>query len=90
MVGGDQGIFDEVVGILDAVAVSVVHVGPIGTANTAKLADQVVVALNIAAAVLEMFTALKADGHEGDDHGRFVQFYESVAGTTLDPTTPTT
>ena len=52
MVGGDQGIFDEVVGILDAVAVSVVHVGPIGPGNTAKLANQVVVALNIAAAVL--------------------------------------
>ena len=74
MVGGDQGIFDEVVGILDAVAVSVVHVGPIGTGNAAKLANQVVVALNIAAAVLEMFTALKADGHEGDDHGGLVQF----------------
>jgi 2-hydroxy-3-oxopropionate reductase len=45
MVGGDQGIFDEVVGILDAVAVSVVHVGPIGPGNTAKLANHVVVAL---------------------------------------------
>ena len=165
MVGGDKGIFDEVVGVLDAVAASVVHVGPIGAGNTAKLANQVVVALNIAAvsealvlaqkadvdpaavvaairgglagsavleakapmmlahdfkpgfrinlhmkdllnaldtshevgapllltaAVLEMFTALKAGGHEGDDHSGLVQFYESIAGTTLDPTTPTT
>jgi 2-hydroxy-3-oxopropionate reductase len=165
MVGGDKRIFDEVVGVLDAVAASVVHVGPIGAGNTAKLANQVVVALNIAAvsealvlaqkagvdpaavvaairgglagsavleakapmmlahdfkpgfrinlhikdllnaldtshevgapllltaAVLEMFTALKADGHEGDDHSGLVQFYESIASTTLDPTTPTT
>jgi 3-hydroxyisobutyrate dehydrogenase-like beta-hydroxyacid dehydrogenase len=88
MVGG-EGIFDEVVGILDAVAVSVVHVGPIGTGNAAKLANQVVVALNIAAAVLEMFTALRRT-QEGDDHSGLVEFYESIAGTTLDPTTPTT
>jgi 2-hydroxy-3-oxopropionate reductase len=165
MVGGDKEVFDQVAGILDAVAASVVHVGPIGAGNTAKLANQVVVALNIAAvsealvlaqkagvdpaavvaairgglagstvldakspmmlahdfkpgfrinlhikdllnaldtshevgaplpltaAVLEMFTALKADGHEGDDHSGLIQFYESLARTTLDQTSSTT
>ena len=165
MVGGDKEVFDQVVGILDAVAASVVYVGAIGAGNTAKLANQVVVALNIAAvsealvlaqkagvdpaavvhairgglagsavleakapmmlahefkpgfrinlhikdlvnaldtshevsaplpltaAVLEMFTALKADGHEGDDHSGLVQFYESLARTALDQTGPTT
>lgn len=159
MVGGDLEVFDQVAGVLNAVAASVVHVGPIGGGNTAMLANQVVVALNIAAvaaalvlaqkagvdsaivvdairgglagsalldakvpmmlahdfkpglrislhikdlvnaldtshevgaplpltaSVLEIFTALKADGHEGDDHSRLVQFYESVARTKLD------
>lgn len=158
MVGGDREVFDQVAGVLDAVATSVVHVGPIGGGNTAKLANQIVVALNIAAAsealvlarkagvdpavvvaairsglagsavldakapmmlahnfkpgfrislhikdlmnaldtshevgaplpltasVLEMFTALRADGHEGDDHSGLVQFYESLARTTV-------
>jgi 2-hydroxy-3-oxopropionate reductase len=165
MVGGEKEVFDQVADILDAVAASVVHVGPIGAGNTAKLANQVVVALNIAAvcealvlaqkagvdpaavvaairgglagstvldakapmmlahdfkpgfrinlhikdllnaldtaheisaplpltaAVLEMFTALRADGHEGDDHSGLVQFYESLARTTLNQTGPTT
>jgi hypothetical protein len=31
-----------------------------------------------------MFTALKAGSHEEDDHSGLVQFYESLAGTTLD------
>jgi 2-hydroxy-3-oxopropionate reductase len=60
MVGGHKGIFDEVVGVLDAVAASVVHVGPIGAGNTAKLANQVVVALNIAAVSEALVLAQKA------------------------------
>jgi len=158
MVGGDSDIFAQVAPVLDAVAASVVHVGPIGAGNIAKLANQVVVALNIAAvsealvlarkagvdpsavvnaisgglagstvldakapmmlahnfkpgfriqlhikdlvnaldtshdvgaplpltaAVLEMFTALMADGHDGEDHSALVQFYEGMARTSL-------
>jgi 2-hydroxy-3-oxopropionate reductase len=60
MVGGDKGIFDEVVGVLDAVAASVVHAGPIGAGITAKLANQVVVALNIAAVSEALVLAQKA------------------------------
>lgn len=158
MVGGDPRDFDQVVDVLHAVAASVVHVGPIGAGNTAELANQVVVALNIAAvaealvlarkagvdpasvveairgglagstvleakapmmidhdfkpgfritlhikdlvnaldtahevaaplpltaAVLEMLTALRANGREGDDHSGLVQFYETLAHTSL-------
>ncbi|MGV9713118.1 2-hydroxy-3-oxopropionate reductase [Gordonia sp. NPDC003424] len=55
MVGGDSATFDSVKDVLAAMAASVVHVGDIGAGNTAKLANQVVVALNIAA-VAEAFT----------------------------------
>jgi hypothetical protein len=43
----------------------------------------------VTAAVLEMFTALRADA-EGDDRSGLVQFYESIARTTLGQTAPTT
>ena len=49
MVGGDRDVFDRVDGVLGAMASSVVFVGEIGAGNIAKLANQVVVALNIAA-----------------------------------------
>jgi 2-hydroxy-3-oxopropionate reductase len=158
MVGGDEAVFDQVKDVLSAVAASVVFVGEIGAGNIAKLANQVVVALNIAAvsealvlsqkagvapeavfkairgglagstvleakapmmlehnfkpgfrinlhikdlvnaldtshgvgaplpltaAVLEMLTALKTDGHEGDDHSGLVQYYETLAKTSV-------
>jgi 2-hydroxy-3-oxopropionate reductase len=49
MVGGDLDVFERVKDVLGAVAGSVVFVGEIGAGNIAKLANQVVVALNIAA-----------------------------------------
>jgi 2-hydroxy-3-oxopropionate reductase len=154
MVGGDQGVFEQVQDVLGAMGAAVVRVGEVGAGNIAKLANQVVVALNIAAvsealvlsqkagvapeavfaairgglagsavleakgpmmldrnfkpgfridlhikdllnaletshqvdvplpltaAVLEMFTALRADGHEKDDHSGLVQYYERLA-----------
>ena len=161
MVGGDKDVFEQVKDVLDAVAGSVVFVGEIGAGNIAKLANQVVVALNIAAvsealvlsqkagvspeavfkairgglagstvleakapmmlahnftpgfritlhikdlvnaldtshgvgaplpltaAVLEMLTALQADGHEGEDHSGLVQYYENLAKTSVERT----
>ncbi|CAA9317888.1 MAG: 2-hydroxy-3-oxopropionate reductase [uncultured Friedmanniella sp.] len=158
MVGGDRAVFDQVQDVLACLAASVVFVGKIGAGNIAKLANQVVVALNIAAvsealvlaakagvepqavfqairgglagstvleakapmmldhnfqpgfrielhikdllnaldtshsvgaplpltaAVLEMMTALRTEGHEREDHSGLVQFYESLAGTSL-------
>ena len=158
MVGGDRAVFDQVRDVLAAMGSSVVHVGGIGAGGTAKLANQVVVALNIAAvaeafvlaekagvapaavleairgglagstvleakapmmlahdfkpgfridlhvkdlanaletshdvgvplpltaAVLEMMTALRAAGHEKDDHSGLVQHYETIANTRI-------
>ena len=49
MVGGDAALFEEVKDVLGAMGASVVHCGAIGAGNTTKLANQVIVALNIAA-----------------------------------------
>ncbi len=61
MVGGDREVFDQVSGVFDPLAASVTYVGPIGAGNTAKLANQVVVAVNIAA-VAEAFTLAQQAG----------------------------
>lgn len=154
MVGGKKEVFEQVKDVLAAMAGSVVHVGEIGAGNVTKLANQVIVALNIAAvseafvlaqkagvnpeavfeairgglagstvleakapmmldrnfnpgfrinlhikdltnametshefgspapltaAVLEMMYALKADGHEFDDHSSLLKYYEKLA-----------
>lgn len=60
MVGGNEKIFDEVKEILSAMSASVVLVGEIGSGNVAKLANQIVVALNIAAVSEAMVFAKKA------------------------------
>jgi 2-hydroxy-3-oxopropionate reductase len=49
MTGGDQKNFDTVKPILEKMGSSVVLVGDIGAGNVTKLANQIVVALNIAA-----------------------------------------
>ncbi|MCL5676786.1 MAG: 2-hydroxy-3-oxopropionate reductase [Firmicutes bacterium] len=49
MVGGNQEQFDACYDLLKAMGSSVVRVGEIGSGNVAKLANQVIVALNIAA-----------------------------------------
>jgi len=60
MVGGKQEIFDRCVPIFKAMAASVVRVGEVGAGNVTKLANQVVVALNIAALSEAMVLAAKA------------------------------
>ena len=154
MVGGPQELFDRYADVLGVMGASVVRVGEIGAGNIAKLANQIVVAVNIAAvsealvfaqkagvdpdavfaairgglagstvmeakapmmldhnftpgfrimlhikdlnnametgsavgapvplttAMLDMMTALKADGHELEDHSALVQYYEKIA-----------
>jgi 2-hydroxy-3-oxopropionate reductase len=49
MVGGKKEVFDEYYPILKAMAGSVVLTGDIGSGNITKLANQIIVALNIAA-----------------------------------------
>jgi 2-hydroxy-3-oxopropionate reductase len=49
MVGGKKEIFEKCQGILGKMGASVVLCGEIGAGNTTKLANQIIVALNIAA-----------------------------------------
>lgn len=49
MVGGKKEVFDKVYDILTKMGASVVLCGDIGAGNTTKLANQIIVALNIAA-----------------------------------------
>jgi 2-hydroxy-3-oxopropionate reductase len=61
MVGGDKEVFESVKDILLVMGGSAVYCGPIGAGNTTKLANQIVVACNIAA-VAEAFTLAKKAG----------------------------
>ncbi|QTF10676.1 2-hydroxy-3-oxopropionate reductase [Brenneria izadpanahii] len=60
MVGGDKALFDSCFDIMKAMAGSVVHTGDIGAGNVTKLANQVIVALNIAAMSEALALATKA------------------------------
>jgi len=60
MVGGEQAVFDECLPMLKCMGSSAVRVGDIGAGNVTKLANQVIVALNIAALSEAMTLATKA------------------------------
>jgi len=60
MVGGAREVFEEVKPILEVLGASVTLVGEIGSGNTTKLANQIIVALNIAAMSEAMVLATKA------------------------------
>lgn len=60
MVGGKKEIFDKCYDIMKAMAGSVVYVGEVGAGNITKLANQVIVALNIAAMSEAFALATKA------------------------------
>lgn len=60
MVGGDIELFNEYYDLMKAMAGSVVHTGDIGAGNVTKLANQVIVALNIAAMSEALSLATKA------------------------------
>ncbi|WP_392561021.1 2-hydroxy-3-oxopropionate reductase [Orbus sturtevantii] len=60
MVGGDKAVFDKYYDIMKAMAGSVVYTGEIGAGNVTKLANQVIVALNIAAMSEALVLATKA------------------------------
>ena len=61
MVGGKKELFDKYYDMLMVMAGSVVYVGGLGSGNVAKLANQIVVAVNIAA-VSEALTFAKKAG----------------------------
>ena len=60
MVGGRKELFDQYYDMLMAMAGSVVYVGELGSGNVAKLANQMVVAINIAAVSEALAFAKKA------------------------------
>lgn len=60
MVGGEQAVFNEVKDILMSMGASVVLCGDIGAGNTTKLANQIIVALNIAAVSEAFMLSTKA------------------------------
>lgn len=73
MAGGNKESFDKFLPVLKAMAASVVYVGPIGSGNVAKLANQMIVAANIGA-VAEALTFAKKAGTDP----RLV--YEAIRG----------
>jgi len=73
MVGGDQKVFDEVKPVLEKMGSSVVRVGNVGAGNVTKLANQIIVALNIAA-VSEAFTLAAKAGVDPQ------QVFEAIKG----------
>jgi 2-hydroxy-3-oxopropionate reductase len=80
MVGGDKAVFEEVKGILLQMGATAVYCGAIGAGNTTKLANQIVVGLNIAAAA-EAFTLVKKAGV--DPHLVFEAIKGGLAGSTV-------
>ena len=80
MVGGDKGLFDKYRELLLQMGSSAVYCGPIGAGNTTKLANQIIVAVNIAA-VAEAFTMVKKAGV--DPHLVFDAIKGGLAGSTV-------
>jgi len=80
MVGGDVVVFDSVKEILSSMGASVVHCGDIGAGNTTKLANQIIVALNIAA----VSEAFMLSARAGVDPARvFDAIKGGLAGSTV-------
>ncbi len=80
MVGGKKEVFEKVEDILKVMGASAVLVGDIGSGNTTKLANQIIVALNIAAMSEAMVLATKA----GVDPERVYQAIRGgLAGSTV-------
>ncbi len=60
MVGGDKDVFDKYYDVMKAMAGSVVYTGKVGAGNVTKLANQMIVAINIAAMSEALVLATKA------------------------------
>lgn len=80
MAGGNQETFDKVEGILKVMGSSVVRVGEIGSGNMTKLANQIIVALNIAAMSEAMVLAERAGV---DPESVFNAIRGGLAGSTV-------
>lgn len=63
MCGGKKDVWEKYKSLLECMGSSVVYVGPIGSGNVAKLANQMIVAINIGACA-EAFTFAKKMGSD--------------------------
>ena len=80
MVGGKQDVFDKYEGLLKTMASTVTLVGEVGAGNITKLANQMIVAINIAAVSEAYSLAKKA----GVDPARVYEAIRSgLAGSTV-------
>ncbi len=80
MVGGDQAVYEEAKPLFDVMGDSAVLVGPIGSGNTCKLTNQIIVALNIAALSEGMLLAQMAGT---DPRKVFEAIKGGLAGSTV-------
>ena len=80
MVGGDEELFEKYLPVMDAMAGSVVRTGDIGSGNGTKLANQIIVALNIAA-VSEAFVLASKLGIDPDTVHQAIR--GGLAGSTV-------
>jgi 2-hydroxy-3-oxopropionate reductase len=60
MVGGDPAVFEECMPLFSAMGKSIVRVGDVGSGNVTKLANQIMVALHIAAMSEALVLGMKA------------------------------
>lgn len=80
MVGGEQDVFDKYSALLDTMASSVTLVGKVGAGNITKLANQMIVAINIAAISEAYSLAKKADV---DPKAVYEAIRSGLAGSTV-------
>ncbi|MGI6028529.1 MAG: 2-hydroxy-3-oxopropionate reductase [Candidatus Heteroscillospira sp.] len=80
MCGGDEDLFNECLPILECMGGDITWCGAVGAGNTTKLANQVVVAVNIAA-VAEAFMLAKRAGV--DPERVFAAIKGGLAGSTV-------
>jgi 2-hydroxy-3-oxopropionate reductase len=60
MVGGDKAVFDRVLPIFQAMGKTITHLGPLGSGGFTKLANQIIVAVNLTALGEALTLAKKA------------------------------
>jgi 2-hydroxy-3-oxopropionate reductase len=60
MVGGDRAVFDAVLPIFQAMGKTITHLGPLGSGGFTKLANQIIVAVNLTALAEALVLAAKA------------------------------
>ena len=60
MVGGEKAVFDAVLPVLQALGRTITHLGPLGSGGFTKLANQIIVAVNLTALAEALTLAKKA------------------------------